>query len=156
MRPFWSPATAADTWIMGNAASRNHAAGTSPPMETTPDFELVAASLRADSSDLDAFVPTLAAKLCEALPEQVDVQRRGLLGRGPVRRVDVFVGEHRYELRYERKQCRATRARVVRGIVLKTEEVPLDVWIDELSRDLAEEAHRSERSRLALERLLGA
>ena len=44
----------------------------------------------------------------------------------------------------------------MRGIVLKTEEVPLDVWIDELSRDLAEEAHRSERSRLALERLLGA
>src|SRR5438105_14651993 len=105
------PATAADRWIMGSAASQNDAAGTSPPMETTPDFELVAASLRADSSDLDAFVPTLAAKLCEALPAQVDVQRRGLLGRGPVRRVAVSVGDNIYELRYERKQCRATPAR---------------------------------------------
>jgi hypothetical protein len=125
-------------------------------MEITPDFELLAASLRADSTDLAVFVPTLATKLCDALPEQVEVERSGFPGRRAVRRVEVFVGEHRYELRYERRQVRASRARVVRGIVLKTEELDLDVWIDALSRDLADEAGTSERSRLALERLLGA
>ena len=125
-------------------------------MENSPDFELLAASLRADSTDLDVFIPTLATKLCGALPEQVEVERRGFLGRGRVRRVRVFVGGQRYELRYDRGQVRASRARVVRGIVLKTEELALDEWIDALSRDLADEAGTSERSRLALERLLGA
>jgi hypothetical protein len=141
---------------MTSAASSNDPPGKPLSMETMPDFELVAASLRADSTDLDVFVPALAAKLCAALPEQVEVERSGLLGRRPVRRVEVFVGEHRYELRYERKHVETSRARVVRGIVLKTEELPLDVWIDALSRDLAEEAGTSERSRLALQRLLDA
>jgi len=125
-------------------------------MEGRPDFELLAASLRADSSDLEAFLPSLAAKLCNALPDQVDVERGGLLGRGRIRCIRVFVGEHRYELRRDRGRVQPSRARVVRGIVLKTEELALDEWIDALSRDLADQAGTSERSRLALERLLGA
>jgi hypothetical protein len=40
--------------------------------------------------------------------------------------------------------------------VLKTERLPLDEWIDDLSRALTEEAQRSEQARLALQRLLGA
>jgi hypothetical protein len=42
----------------------------------------------------------------------------------------------------------------VRGIVLKHEDLGLDEWIDSLSQELAETAERSERGRLALERLL--
>jgi hypothetical protein len=130
--------------------------GIPTPMDDSADFELLAASLRADSSDLDAFLPSLATKLCNALPDQVDVERGGLLGRGRIRCIKVFVDEHRYELQCGRGQLRPSRARVVRGIVLKTEELALDEWIDALSRDLADEAGTSERSRLALERLLGA
>jgi hypothetical protein len=44
----------------------------------------------------------------------------------------------------------------VRGIVLKTEQLPLDGWIDDLSRDLTDQAQNSEQARLALGRLLGA
>jgi len=132
------------------------ATGIPTPMDDSADFELLAASLRADSTDLEAFIPTLAAKLSDALPEQVEVDRSGILGRGRIRRIEVFVGEHRYELQCERRGVRPSRARIVRGIVLKTEELALDEWIDALSRDLAEEAGTSERSRLALERLLGA
>jgi len=125
-------------------------------MEAPPSFELVAASLRADTADLDVFVDTLAEKLTRALPERARIERSGFLGRGRVRRIDVSVGEHRYDLRHEHGAVRGSRARVVHGIVLKTEELPVDEWIDALSRDLAEEAEASERCRVALQRLLGA
>ena len=56
----------------------------------------------------------------------------------------------------EKGRVQASRGKVVRGIVLKTEQLPLDAWIDELSRELTQEAEQSEQGRIALERLLGA
>ena len=108
-------------------------------------FELLAASLRADARDLDVFFDALATKLAGTFPENTTVEREGFRGRGRVRSVAVELGEHRYAI---------DRAGSVRGIVLKNEELPLDDWIGELSRDLAESAEQSERGRVALERLL--
>jgi hypothetical protein len=42
----------------------------------------------------------------------------------------------------------------VRGIVIKSEPLDLDAWIEALSRELAAQARQSERARIALERLL--
>jgi hypothetical protein len=117
-------------------------------------FELLAASLRADARDLDVFFDALAGKLASAFPESTTVEREGFRGRGRVRSVSVELGEHRYEVERTKGGATSTRARAVRGIVLKNEELPLDEWIGELSRDLAESAEQSERGRVALERLL--
>ena len=46
------------------------------------------------------------------------------------------------------------RAKAVRGIVLKNEQLPLSDWITGLARDLSAEAATSEQARIALERLL--
>ncbi len=118
------------------------------------DFELLAASLRADARDLDVFFDALATKLAGTFPENTTVEREGFRGRGRVRTVAVELGEQRYELERAPSGATATRAKRVRGIVLKNEELPLHEWIDELSRDLAESAEQSERGRVALERLL--
>jgi hypothetical protein len=118
------------------------------------DFELLAASLRADSGDTRAFVQALAAKLAGAFPDDVRIERGGFLGRGDVERIEVTLGEARYRLASEHGRVRASRARAVRGIVLKNEDIPVHEWIDHLSRDLAEAAGRSELGREALERLL--
>ena len=117
-------------------------------------FELLAASLRADARDLDGFFDALATKLASSFPESTKVDRDGFRGRGRVHAVSVDLGDNRYAIERASGGARATRARSVRGIVLKNEELPLDEWIDELSRDLAESAEQSERGRLALERLL--
>lgn len=117
-------------------------------------FELLAASLRADARDLDAFFDALATKLASSFPESTSVDRDGFRGRGRVRAVTVELDEHRYAIERAPSGAKSTRERSVRGIVLKTEELPLDEWIDELSRDLAESAEQSERGRIALERLL--
>jgi hypothetical protein len=120
------------------------------------DLDLLAASLRADAGDVDAFVEALAFKLEAALPGQVDVERRGGLlgGRKRVRCIEVTLGDQRYEAEAERGRVTCRRRSVVRGIALKTQELDLDGWIAALSQDLVEEADRSERGRQALARLL--
>ncbi len=126
-------------------------------MSDDPGFELLAASLRADSGDLHAFTEALASKLEGALPGQTRVERKGgMFSREKkVHRIAVDLGDRQYQLDAEAGRVSPRLAKVVRGIVLKTEEVPLDQWIDDLSRRLTEEAQRSEQARLALERLLG-
>lgn len=122
-----------------------------------PGFDLVAASLRADMTDLAAFVEALAVKLEGAVPDSVRVERRrdGLLsGSKRVRRLSVSMDDARYDLERDQGSIRTSRCSEVRGIVIKSEELGLDEWIDALSRELAERARTSERSRLALQRLL--
>ncbi len=123
------------------------------------DFELVAASLRAGAGDLGAFVEALAVKLEQALPQRTRVRRRapGLFTkRKRVEQIEVNVGEEDYLLAYQRGAVETRRASTVRGIVLKSEPVPLDEWIEGLARAIAAEARSSEQGRGALERLLGA
>ena len=117
-------------------------------------FELLAASLRADARDVNAFLEALAAKLSASFPESTRVEREGFRGRGRVKAVAVELGERRYGLARTASGLSGTCARAVRGVVLKNEELGLDEWIESLSRDLAVSAEQSERGRLALERLL--
>ena|SRR6266853_161386 len=130
-------------------------------MGTQPDdFEMVAASLRADSADLPTFVEALAAKLEGALPGRCEVDRRAkkLFSHSHdkvVRDLVVSVGDWRYRLQSDGSgNVETARAKAVRGIVLKTEQLPLAEWIAGLARDLSSEAATSEQARIALERLL--
>jgi hypothetical protein len=121
-----------------------------------PDLEVLAASLRADTSDTAVFLEALATKLEDALPGQVAVERKGRLFGGPkrVRRIEVRAGDTHYEIEAEGGVASARRRTVVRGIALKSEDLALDAWIDELSGDLLALAQRSEQGRIALQRLL--
>jgi hypothetical protein len=120
------------------------------------DMDLLAATLRADSSDLSAFVEGLAAKLEEAMPGRVRVDRRrsGMFGPKAVRSVSVDLGDRRLELRSEGGAVQTRCARLSGGIVLKNEVLETDEWLAVLGEALAAEAARSETTRKALERLL--
>jgi hypothetical protein len=120
------------------------------------DMDLLAASLRADSADLNAFVESLAAKLEETVPTRVRVDRRrsGMFGPKAVRGIGVDLGDRRLELRTERGSVETRCARLSGGIVLKNEVLDTDEWLAVLSEALAAEARRSETTRKALERLL--
>jgi hypothetical protein len=122
------------------------------------DFEMLAATLRADSADLPTFIEALAVKLEGALPGNCAVDRHAkkLFSHDKVvRSMVVLVGDWRYSLESDGAGHVATaRAKAVRGIVLKTERLPLADWIAGLARDLSAEAATSEQTRIALERLL--
>jgi hypothetical protein len=121
------------------------------------DIDLLAASLRADSSDVNAFVESLAAKLEEAVPDRTRVERRraGLMGPKQVRRIALDAGSSRLELlRGDSGAIEMRCARLSGGIVLKSEQLDSEAWIAALGQALATEAGRNERTRRALERLL--
>jgi hypothetical protein len=118
------------------------------------DLDLVAAALRADARDVDRFFDVLARKLGEALPDQVDVRRGGLLRCSRISAITVAVGDDRFEARRAGTALDCTRRTVVRGIAVKSRELELDAWIDALSAAIVAEAGRSERARAALEGLL--
>ncbi|QEC47814.1 hypothetical protein FSW04_09700 [Baekduia soli] len=118
------------------------------------DFDLLAASLRADARDVDGFFDVLVAKLGEVFPDGVEIERGGLLGRSGPKAVAVTLGDRRYEAERARRTVVCRRRTVVRGIALKSEDLDVDAWIDALSADLVDEAARSERARVALEELL--
>ena len=119
-------------------------------------FDMVAAGLRADAADLDAFVEALAVKLEGALPGRVTIARQGgLFSRSKrVREISVDMGECRYSLVSNAGHLETTRRNEVRGIAIKSERLELDDWIAGLSRELGASARESVDGRQALERLL--
>jgi|SRR5450755_1778980 hypothetical protein len=120
------------------------------------DLDLIAASLRADSSDLSAFVESLADKLEQVMPGRVRIDRRrtGLTGPKRVRRIALDAGNERLELEVDKGVIATRRARLSGGIVLKNEALETEEWLAALGGALAAEAERSATTRQALERLL--
>jgi hypothetical protein len=129
---------------------------TMPDEPESVDLDLIAASLRADTSDLDAFVESLAVKLEDAIPKGVRVDRRRSGMRGPkrVRQIAVDLADQRLELRNQGASLQTRRAKLSGGIVLKSEQLDIDAWLEALGVALAADARRSETTRQALERLL--
>jgi hypothetical protein len=127
-------------------------------MGAEPSFDLDAAALRADGRDLDAGVEVLATKLEGALPAATRVERRArrLLSREQrVEEIAVALGESTYVLRRERHGLTTTRAKTVRGVRIKNEELDVEAWLAALAAELREQAATSADARAALERLLG-
>ena len=107
--------------------------------------------------DQRAFLPLLATMLTSALPEETTLEHRGgLFGKKTLERIEVELGEHRYRLEDPgRGPLRTTRVHVVRGIALKTEQLPVEEWVAELGTAIEERAQRSAAAREALAKLIG-
>ena len=128
-----------------------------PPLEPEHDLDSLAANLRADSSDLRAFLPALAVRLEDAFPDRCEVarKRKGMLSsERVVESVAVSFGELVYRLGYAGREVTATRLKVVGGITLKTEPLAIGEWIAELVSELGKVAEQTESGRIALQNLL--
>jgi hypothetical protein len=128
-------------------------------MSTEQGFDLSAAGLRADGTDLRISLEVLAEKLDQSLPGRVHVVRHGggLLGRGPkrVREVRVELAGYNYQLEVAGDRVDGFRERQVGGISIKREPLDPDAWVTALTADLQTEAQRSADARAALAKLLG-
>jgi hypothetical protein len=97
--------------------------------------------LRGYAGDREMFLKLLAQGLEEAVPERVEIERTsGWFGRDrTIRRLRVDLDEYRYQLEVGKGGALTpTRTRVVRGIALKTENLPMEEWLGELSQALVE------------------
>jgi hypothetical protein len=121
-------------------------------------LDLAAAEVRLDTTDTHALIEALAARLEEALPRLAAVRRRRVGGfrskQTEVERIEVSLGEERFELVQDRGGFQCLRHRVVRGITLKREELPVAEWIVELVGEVTRTAAVGEQARMTLEGLL--
>jgi len=109
------------------------------------------------AADTRGFLPLLAVVLSGALPDETLIERKGGLFQRekPVRKVSVTLGELVYTLEdLGHGPLAASRVKVVRGIKLKTEPMPAESWLAELSAEIAERARQNEKAFFALRRLL--
>ena len=120
-------------------------------------FDMLAASLRADTADLPAFLEALAVKLDDALPGMVAIKRSGgmFAKRKPVAQIEVSLDDRRYTATVRGRVLDTFLAHEVRGVRLSGEEVALDQWLAELGSGLDTYARRSATGSAALRRLLG-
>jgi hypothetical protein len=131
-------------------------------MTTPEDIDLLAASLRADASDLDVYSRVLTTSLSDALPaEMLQIEcdpsmRDRLAGRpGKVVGIRILLGDTTLELKRGAGAPVAKVVRVVRGVTIASHEVELGEWSKLLADALAERARASSSARDALAGLLG-
>ncbi|HXW58575.1 MAG TPA: hypothetical protein VEJ23_03760 [Solirubrobacteraceae bacterium] len=124
-----------------------------------PDFDLVAAGLRADGGELRISLEALAVKLAQALPGHTSVKRSGggLFGRGERRvcELRVELGDSRYELAVDGDRVAGLRVCEVGGVAIRREPLDPGAWVAALTEELRAQAQRSEQAREALASLLG-
>ncbi len=126
-------------------------------MQVPPDFDLSAASLRADGPELQTVVEALAAKLELTLPGRATVRRRarGLLARERrLREVEVSLPTATFRLENAEGQIACWRQKVVGGISIKREPLTLGDWLAAMTEELDVSSGETARARAELERLL--
>ncbi|MHB1595412.1 MAG: hypothetical protein ACYCO9_02550 [Streptosporangiaceae bacterium] len=124
-------------------------------------LEMVAAALRADSSDIAIYANVLTQSLGESLPPGcVTVERsRSMADRmqnrpGTVTRIVVRLGEKTLTLGTQRGAPVAEICHEVRGIVLSRTTVPIAQWAAELAASLVSYAEQNAAAADALRRLV--
>lgn len=109
-------------------------------MSAGPDeFDLDAAWLRRSETDLRAFMEALAVRLEGALPGRVTVDRQkdGVFAKtSHVRRIAVHGERAAYELALGHGQVAASRAKIVRGVVISSSAIKLSDWLTEVREEV--------------------
>jgi hypothetical protein len=120
------------------------------------ELDMLAASLRADTTNLHTFLEVIATKLEDAVPAAVSVTRvrQGFRGPKQVKAIALQADNQRLELVRNGTAIDALRSKLSGGIVLKRERLDIDDWLGALILVLGAEAQRSLQTRQALERLL--
>lgn len=125
--------------------------------EEFSEVGVAGALAHAYAQDARTFLPLLAQVLTSALPDETLIERRGSLFQRekPIRKVTVSLGDLIYTLEdLGRGPLAAQQSKVVRGITLKTEAVPVEDWLADLSAHVAGHAQQNEKAFFALKNLL--
>jgi hypothetical protein len=132
---------------------------------TEPDdslsLEMLTSALRMDSQDAAVYARVLTKSLSEALPpDYVAVERERSMsdrmhGRpGEVSKIMVTLGDQVMTLAVRKGKPAAEVCRVVRGVVLSRQEVPLQQWAGALANALMAHAESNAQAAEALRRMV--
>jgi hypothetical protein len=128
---------------------------TNAPEPVHAEVDLLMASLRADQSDVVVLFGALREKLVDALGDRVTVQHKHATRRQPASEgLSLALGEHLLEASLAQGVVTLCDRHVVRGIVLRSDELDLAQWLGVLVTTLRAEADRSDATRRALAQLV--
>ena len=109
------------------------------------------------AQDARGFLPLLAGFLQAALPEATTIERRGGLfqKQKAIHKITVVVGDNIYTFEDAGQGMPAAqKTKIVRGIRLKTDAMPVEDWLSALSEELSRHARRNEAAFFALQEML--
>lgn len=137
------------------------AAEMTEPAES-PSLDMVAAALRADSSDIAIYARVLTDSLGDSLPPgcvSIDREKRSVSDRMKgkqtgVSKITVRLGDQVMTLTVQRGAPVAEICKEVRGIVLSRQQVPIDKWAAELAKALVDHAEQNAITAEALRKLV--
>ena len=116
------------------------------------DASKLAAGLRNDQANVDAFLSELATALSQAVGERTRVQHDGTR----VVHLEVLFEKDAFVATREPQGIVAQHRKMVRGVALKTVTHPLNRWVELLTHALATHANASGQLSQALARLQGS
>lgn len=111
----------------------------------------IAAGMRLDLTNIDSFLGQLANTLHAGFAECTRIQAVGPV----VHVIEVTIEPDGYSIRREGSGVVAQYKKLVRGIALKTQTMPLDQWVDMLTKSLARQASSNARAAWVLAQLTG-
>ncbi len=103
-------------------------------------FDLDAAILRKNEGDMRAFLTALAARLEQALPGRITIERKrdGLFSSSThVVRIELATDNAAYAISLDRTGVKCTRAKVVRGVTISNAPMAAKAWMDEVRAAVA-------------------
>jgi len=123
-------------------------------------LELLAASLRLGNSDIESSMNALAELLLSISPTGVKIKkrRRTLLSKETmIEEISIQLSDQIYTIANTKSVnvVKCSRLKVVRDIVIKTDELTMDKWAASLAQQVAVEAEQSEITRITINKMLG-
>jgi hypothetical protein len=120
------------------------------------DPGMLAASLHVEGGSVERLFETLADKLAAQLPDLARVERSGgFFSAKRIEAVEIAFSDRVFMLRRDGRRVIATHGETVRGIVMKTETMEIDAWLNALCAALSSHAGSSARTLEALKRIGG-
>lgn len=118
------------------------------------EVDVLAAGLRMDKQESGDMLESLAKRLQIILPNQILVKRE-LLGLGSVKEITVCFEDNHYQISRTRYGSLSAKIiKIVRSVVIKTTEVSMEQWNNEVAQNLARLAQNSAETRNALNKFI--
>lgn len=105
--------------------------------QVSVDADQVAAGMALDLSNVDALLAQLARMLQQVVPQEVRVSAMG----AQVHAIELMLEPDGFLLRREGQHVISQHKKVVRGVALKSKEVPLQQWVELLAQALSRHAN---------------
>jgi hypothetical protein len=125
--------------------------------DSSLEADILAAALRMDTQEAGDLLEFLAQKLELSLPQNTTIARSGgfLSKKRPVKEITVRFKDYHYQIvRDHPGSLSAKVMKLVRGVVLKTTEISMDQWTEEVAQQLAQLAQQSAQTRTALNKFV--